>query len=168
MNLRWSWQNATERHRTTEQTVWKWCEFQNLTMSCSGLDPCLRRRGAGRLRDRTAKDVPPQHNGLKASAPGYIHIVVKYPLHMANGTLRAYLFVAINRASRRVFIAMYRNKTAATAWRFLGDLERRCPIRIRATLTNYGKAFTGRLFGVRRRAATRQNAFDTLCLIFGI
>ena len=47
-------------------------------------------------------------------------------------------------------------------------VERRCPIRIRAILTNYGKAFTGRLFGVRRRAATRQNAFDTLCLIRGI
>ncbi len=63
---------------------------------------------------------------------------------------------------------MYRHKTAANARRFLGDLERRCPIRIRAILTNYGKAFTGRLFGVRRRAATRQNAFDTLCLILGI
>ena len=47
-------------------------------------------------------------------------------------------------------------------------VERRCPIRIRAILTNYGKAFTGRLFGVRRRAATRQNAFDRLCLILGI
>ena len=87
---------------------------------------------------------------------------------MANKTSQGYLFVAINRASRRVFIAMYRNKTAVTAWRFLGDLERRCPIRIRAILTNYGKAFTGRLFGVRRCAATRQNAFDTLCLTLGI
>jgi hypothetical protein len=27
----------------------------------------------------------------------------------------------------------------------------------------YGKPFTDRLFGVHRRAATRQNAFDTLC-----
>ena len=103
----------------------------NLTMSCSGLDPCLRRRGAGRLRDRKAKDDPPQHNGLKASAPGYIHIVVKYPLHMANGTSRRYLFVALDRATQWVFIAMYRNKTAANAGRFLGDLERACPIRIR-------------------------------------
>ena len=103
----------------------------NLTMSCSGLDPCLRRRGAGRLRDRKAKDDPPQHNGLKASAPGYIHIVVKYPLHMANGTSRRYLFVALDRATQWVFIVMYRNKTAANAGRFLGDLERACPIRIR-------------------------------------
>ena len=131
-------------------------------------DPCLRRRGAGRLRDRKAKDDTPKHSGLKASAPGYIHIDVKYPPHMANGTSRGYLFVAIDRASRRVFIAMYRNKTAATAGRFLGDLERACPIRIRTILTDNGKAFTDRLFGVRRRAVTRQRAFETLCSTLGI
>jgi hypothetical protein len=49
---------------------------------------------------------------------------------MANDTSREYSFVTIDRASRRVFIAMYRNKTAANAGRFLGDLERACPIRI--------------------------------------
>ena len=32
----------------------------------------------------------------------------------------------------------------------------------------YGKAFTDRLFGVRRRAATRQHAFETLCSTLGI
>ena len=143
-------------------------EFLNPTVPRSGSDHCLPRHGLGRLRDCKAKGDKSKLSGSKASELGNIHIDVKYPPHMANGTLRAYLFVAINRASRRVFIAMYRNKTAATAWRFLGDLERRRPIRIRAILTNYGKAFTGRLFGVRRRAATRQNAFDRLCLILGI
>ena len=63
---------------------------------------------------------------------------------------------------------MYRHKTAANARRFLGDLKRACPIRIHTISTGNGKAFTDRLFGVRRRAATRQNAFDTLCLILGI
>ena len=144
------------------------CELFNLTVYRSGSDRCLGRRGVGRLRHRKAKDDTRKHSGSKVCEPGYTHIEVKYPPHMANGTLRAYLFVAINRASRRVFIAMYRNKTAATAWRFLGDLERRCPIRIRAILTNYGKAFTGRLFGVRRRAATRQHVFATRCSTLGI
>ncbi|MEJ6608259.1 MAG: hypothetical protein QNL63_00725 [Paracoccaceae bacterium] len=32
----------------------------------------------------------------------------------------------------------------------------------------HGKAFTDRLFGVRRRAATRQPAFETLCSTLGI
>ena len=76
--------------------------------------------------------------------------------------------MAINRASRRVFIAMYRNKTTANARRFLGDLERTCPILIRTILTGNGKASTDRLFGVRRRAATRQHAVDMLCSTSGI
>ena len=55
---------------------------------------------------------------------------------MANETLRGYLFVAIDRATRQVFIAIYRNKTAANARRFLRDLERACPIRICTILTD--------------------------------
>ena len=58
---------------------------------------------------------------------------------MANKMSCGYLFVAIDRASRRVFIAMYRHKTAATAQRFLGDLERACPIRSRTILTGMAR-----------------------------
>ena len=114
-------------------------EFLNPTMSRSGLDPCLRRHGAGRLRDRKATDGTPEHSGLKAYKPRYIHIDVKYPPHMANETSRGYLFVAIDRASRWVFIGMYRHKAAATAQRFLGDLKRACPIRIRTILTGMAR-----------------------------
>ncbi len=103
------------------------------------LDPCLRRHDLGRLRDRKAKDDTLKHSGLKAPEPGYVHIDVKYPPHMANETSRGYLFVAIDRASRWVFIGIYRNKTAATARRFLGDLERACPIRSRAILTGMAR-----------------------------
>ena len=71
------------------------------------------------------------HSGLKAFEPGYIHIDVKYPPHIANETLRGYLFVAINWATQWVFITMYRNKTAANAWHCLGDLKRACQIRIK-------------------------------------
>ena len=75
---------------------------------------------------------------------------------------------AINSATRRVFIAMYRHKPAANARRFLGDLERTRPICIRTILTEYGKASTARLFGLRWHALTRQNAFGTLCSTLGI
>ena len=37
------------------------------------------------------------------------------------------------------------------------------PMRIRTILTDKGKAFTDRLFGLRKRAATGEHAFDTLC-----
>ena len=110
-------------------------EFLNPNVSRSGLDRCLRRHGVGSLRDLKAKDEKPKHSGFKAYEPGYIHIDVKYLPRMANETSRGYLFVAIDRATRRVFIAIYRNKTAANARRFLRDLERACPIHIRTILT---------------------------------
>ena len=109
-------------------------EFLNPTMSRSGLDPCLRRHGAGRLRDRKDKDDKSKHSDLKAPALGYMNIDLKYLPRMANETSRGYLFVAINRASRWVFIGIYRNKAAANAWRFLGDLKRTCLILIHTIL----------------------------------
>ena len=73
---------------------------------------------------------------------------------MQDETKRCYLFVAIDRATRWVFIRVYSNKTAANARRFLRDLERACPIRIRTILTDNGKEFTDRLFRLRKRCAT--------------
>ena len=87
-----------------------------------------------------------------------------------------YLFVAIDRATRWVFIRICNSKTAANAQRFLRDLERACPLRIRTVLTERaidgaigpspmasGKDFTGRLFGLRKRSPTGKNEFDRLC-----
>jgi len=45
---------------------------------------------------------------------------------------------------------------------FLRDLERAGPLRIRTILTDYGKKFTDRLFGPRKRAATGSHEFDRL------
>jgi hypothetical protein len=69
----------------------------------------------------------------------------------------------------------------APRWRDLRDLERACPIRIRTILTDRaiaapwvratmarGKAFTDRLFGLRKRAATGAHALDQLCTELGI
>ena len=66
------------------------------------------------------------------------------------------------------FVRVYNSKTAANARRFLRDLERACPIRIRTILTDNGKEFTDRLFGPRKRAATGKHDFDTLCAALDI
>ncbi len=97
--------------------------------------------------------------------------VIRLP---ANGLLRnhlpgnGYLFVAIDRATRWVFVRILPAKTAANARRFLRDLERACPIHIRTVLTDNGKEFTDRLFGLRKRAATGKHEFDQLCSDLGI
>ena len=138
-------------------------EFLNPNVSRSGLDRCLRRHGVGTLRDMKAKAPKPKHSAFKAYAPGYIHIDVKYLPQMQDETKRRYLFVAIDRATRWVFIRVYNSKTAANARRFLRDLESACPIRIRTILTDNGKEFTDRLFGLRKRPATGEHEFDRLC-----
>jgi len=96
------------------------------------------------------------------------HIDVKFLPQMADETTRRYLFVAIDRATRWVFIRIFTAKTAANARRFLRDLERSCPIRIRTILTDNGKEFTDRLFGLRKRAATGAHEIDTLCAALDI
>jgi transposase-like protein len=86
---------------------------------------------------------------------------------MADESRHRYLFVAIGRTTRWVFIRVFTAKTAANARRFLRDLERACPLRIRIILppshrlqandcraVDNGKEFTDRLFGLRKRAAT--------------
>lgn len=143
-------------------------EFLNPHASRSGLDRCLRRHGVGNLRDLNAKAPQPKHKSFKAYEPGYLHVDMKYLPQMADETSRRYLFVAIDRATRWVFVRIYPAKTAANARRFLRDLERACPMRIRTVLTDNGKEFTDRLFGLRKRAATGEHEFDKLCAALDI
>lgn len=56
----------------------------------------------------------------------------------------------------------------SNARRFLRDLERAAPMKITRVLTDNGKAFTDRLFGLRKRAATGQHEFDLICTELGI
>ena len=107
-------------------------EFLNPNVSRSGLDRCLRRHGVGNLRDMKAKAPRPKHSAFKAYEPGYLHIDVKYLPQMADENRRRYLFVAIDRATRWVFIRIFNAKTAANARHFLRDLDRACPSEKRA------------------------------------
>jgi hypothetical protein len=97
-------------------------EFLNPNVSRSGLDHCLRRHGVSRLQDFKPKALRPAHKPFKAYEPGYLHVDVKYLPQMADEERRRYLFVAIDRATRWVFVRIYPAKTAANARRFLRDL----------------------------------------------
>ena len=143
-------------------------EFLNPNVSRSGLDRCLRRHGVSRLQDLKPKAPKPAHKPFKAYEPGYLHIDVKYLPQMADEERRRYLFVAIDRATRWVFVRIYPAKTAANARRFLRDLDRAAPMKITRVLTDNGKEFTDRLFGLRKRAATGNHEFDRLCADLGI
>ena len=124
--------------------------------------------GLGNLQALKPKEPKPAHGTFKAYEPGYLHIDIKYLPQMSDEDRRRYLFVAIDRATRWVFVRIYPAQTAANARRFLRDLERAAPMQITRVLTDNGKAFTDRLFGLRKRAATGQHEFDMLCAELGI
>ena len=64
---------------------------------------------------------------------------MKYLPQTADDSRRRYLFVAIDRATRWVFVQIHPNKTAATARRFLDSLQTATPIRITHILTDNGQ-----------------------------
>ena len=143
-------------------------EFLNPDVSRSGLDRCLRRHGVSNLNALRPKTPIEPHKAFKTYEPGFLHVDVKYLPQMADETTRRYLFVAIDRATRWVFVRIFKAKTAANARRFLRDLHRACPIRIAKILTDNGKEFTDRLFASRARAPSGAHEFDQLCAGLGI
>jgi transposase InsO family protein len=141
-------------------------EFIEPGMSRSALDRLLRRRGHSRL---PTPEVPARSpKPFKAYEPGYVHLDVKYLPQMADETARRYVFVAIDRATRWVFIAIKSHKTAAAAKAFLNALHKAAPFRVHTLLTDNGKEFTDRQFGSKAKDASGQHAFDALCEALGI
>ena len=143
-------------------------EFICPHVSRSGLDRCLRRHGAGNLNALKPQEPQPVHKAFKTYEPGYVHMDVKYLPQMQDESSRRYLFVAIDRATRWVFVQFKANKTAASAQAFLKALHKACPIRINKLLTDNGKEFTDRLFASKEREPSGNHEFDQLCRELGI
>ena len=143
-------------------------EFLCPEVSRSGLDRCLRRHGVGNLN--ALKPAAPQqpHKAFKSYEPGYLHMDVKYLPQMKDESKRRYLFVAIDRATRWVFVAIKPDKSARSAHSFLKALHKACPIKIDKLLTDNGKEFTDRLFASREREPSGNHQFDQLCQALGI
>lgn len=138
-------------------------EFLNPPVSRFGLDRYLRRHGVGNLNALKPKEPANALKGFKAYQPGFLHIDVKYLPQMPDETGRRYLFVAIDRATRWVFVRIMSSRTAANARRFLKELVRACPIKILKILTYNGKEFTDSLLSSRTRETSGDHEFDQLC-----
>ena len=143
-------------------------EFICPKASRSGLDRSLRRHGLSNLHKLKPIQPKSPHKPFKSYVPGYLHVDIKYLPQMADETARSYLFVAIDRATRWVFIQIMPSKSAANARKFLKALHEACPIKIKHILTDNGKEFTDRLFASRARVPTGEHAFDKLCAELGI
>ena len=126
--------------------------FINPDVSRSGLNRCLRRLGIANLRA-----LQPEEEGrnrpvktFKDYEPGFIHVDIKYLPRMPDETERRYLFVAIDRASRWVYLRIYKNQSEASSVDFLRRLEHAAPIKI------------------SNKVSTGQHAFDRACTEYDV
>ena len=96
-------------------------------VSRSGLDCCLRRHGVFNLKAlRPEEDgTRPPVKTFKEYAPGFfVHVDVKYLPQLPDADQRTYLFAAIDRATRWVYVEVLKDKSATTASGFLKAPDR--------------------------------------------
>src|SRR5918994_1716418 len=103
----------------------------------------LKAEGLNRLppADRTRKP----HGTFKEYEVGFVHLDVKHlpKLRDRNGvTRKRYLYVAIDRASRFVHLAVKDDETTASAVAFLEEAVQAFPFQVTHILTDGGSCFT--------------------------
>jgi transposase InsO family protein len=99
---------------------------------------------------------------FKDYSPGFVHMDCFYLPKLEQ--TRRYCFVAIDRATRLAFLAVYENKDAQAATDFLKKCLAFFPFRVTKLLTDNGREFT--LKGFRNRWGNRvrvKHALDVLC-----
>ncbi|NWO09396.1 IS481 family transposase [Chromohalobacter salexigens] len=146
-------------------------EFLHPALSRSALQRLLRRRGMPSLatlekQERAAQQ--PSHKPFKAYEPGYLHVDVKYLPQMPDEDQKRYLFVAIDRATRWVYLEVRQHQSARDAKDFLQHVHERAPFRIKTLLTDNGKTFTDRFVAGGERQPTGQHRVDRFCTRHGI
>lgn len=143
-------------------------EFLNPDLSRSALDRCLRRHGVSSLKAMLREQGEGEGKARSAKTfkdyvPGFVHIDVKYLPQMQDEASRGYLFVAIDRATRWVYLEIRRNKSAKSAKAFLHKVVKAAPFKISKVLTDNGKEFTDRFSTAGERKPTGDHIFDQAC-----
>jgi transposase InsO family protein len=103
----------------------------------SSLHRCLQRHGISRLPD--VKGDEPDKKKFKTYPIGYFHIDIA-EVRTAEGKL--YLYVAIDRTSKFVFVQLVKKTSRTSASAFLTALIKAVPYKIHTVLTDNGIQFT--------------------------
>ena len=139
-------------------------QFINADASRSGVSRLLRREGLSKL-----SDLEPRVEGEETSRktfkdyePGFVHIDIKYLPKMPDEAQHSYLFVAIDRATRWVFMRIYADQTQGSAVDFLRRVHEAAAFKITKLLTDNGTQFTDR-FTSKNKQASGRHSFDRQC-----
>jgi transposase-like protein len=135
----------------------------DIKITRSAMFRALKRNGLSNLKKYIQSLIinePEKHKPFKEYGIGFVHIDIKY-LPKINGK-RSYLYVAIDRASRVVFVQIMSDKSATSAEEFLKNVINYFPFKINKILTDNGKEFTDK-FCNRLKKPTGNHLFDKTC-----
>ncbi|QJQ95216.1 MULTISPECIES: IS481 family transposase [Halomonadaceae] len=147
-------------------------EFLNPRLSRSGLHRMLKRREVPTLAELAQQDAggdeTPKHKPFKDYVPGYVHIDIKHLPQMPGEQKIRYLYVAIDRATRWVYLEIRSSQSAKEARAFMKRVEEKTPFKIQTVLTDNGKSFTDRFTRAGERKPSGRHLFDQECQAHGI
>jgi transposase InsO family protein len=132
------------------------------SISRSGLHRCLKRHGVS----ARPKGPKPSSARFEAAEPlGFIHIDLKHLT--ALGGQRSFAFVAIDRATRFVYVEVLQDRKASTAAAFLERFLESMPAKVHTVLTDNGSEFTDRFAvdkpGKPEDRPSGDHPFDRVC-----
>lgn len=137
------------------------CELPGITRSSAYR--CLRRHGLNRLKPKKDRS----HGKFREYPPGYLHIDYFYLPRVDK--IKRYCFVAVDRATRFVYLKVYDNKTKQTTADFLMRCIELYPFKIHTVLTDNCRSFTHRLFRNAHGTKTLSpHPFEEICRSRGI
>jgi hypothetical protein len=106
---------------------------------------------------------PAAEKTFKDDEPGFIHIDMKYRPQMLDESARRYLFVAIDRATRWVFIDIYADQSESSSAALLTKARAACPVKIVKLLTDNGSQFTDRFTAEAETRSPAASVCSTDC-----
>jgi transposase InsO family protein len=118
----------------------------------------LKAEGLNRLPAQSRSRKP--HGAFKAYDLGFVHLDIKHLPKLRDKvgvTRKRFLFVAIDRCSRWVHLAVKEDETAASAVAFLKEAVQAFPFQITHVLTDRGSCFTADGFEAACREVTVQH-----------
>jgi transposase-like protein len=127
---------------------------------------CLQHHGLSRLPKEQADSSGANKKPFKSYPIGYLHVDIT-ELRTDEG--KQYLFVAIDRMTKYIYIELYQRMTQNNAVLFLQNLQKDCVFKITHILTDNGAQFSYNLLAKHLRPKDgHTHPFDELCQEFGI
>jgi transposase-like protein len=135
-----------------------WAPAYSIVDAVENIIPKANRSNVSRTLQRHSVSKRPQekrsYRKFKDYKPGYIHIDVTY-IPQLEGR-KKYLFVAIDRATRLMYVELRDTKSMKDSTAFLRKVKRFFPFKIEKVLTDNGAEFTNKRYGRNGRGNVKK------------